>query len=133
MFSNNSPPLLVKNVAYPRQPLICCNGGVTLILSSSTTSHICFSSFTDNVYILCLSCNIKDKKQLPNLLKRIETNVVTIIFNYVLVHAHDKLVALSMLVLHESIRWKKNTFMLHSKCDDFMIILLHSNLSVYSA
>jgi len=49
-----------------------------------------------------------------------ETNVVTIIFNYVLVHARAKLITLSMLVLPESTRWERKTFILDSKCDDSM-------------
>jgi len=63
--------------------------------------------FTYNAYtgILCLSFNdkiYKNQQQLLYLLKQIETIVVQITFNYVLFHAHAKLLPLLMLVLHES-------------------------------
>ena len=36
--------------------------------------------FNDNVCLLCLSCNVKNTKLLPNYLKRAETGVVLIVF-----------------------------------------------------
>ena len=42
--------------------------------------------FIDNVRKLCLSCNIKNPKQLPNCLKIAETSVVLIVFNDILYH-----------------------------------------------
>ena len=36
---------------------------------------------SDNILTLCLSCNVKKPKQLPNCLKRAETNVVLIVFD----------------------------------------------------
>ena len=70
----------------------------------------------------------KSQKQLPNLLKRIETNVVPIVFNYVPFHARAILLRLLILVLHESgSRWRQKQIpgILNKKCDDSMIRLMH--------
>jgi len=36
--------------------------------------------FSDNVHILYLFCDVKNPKQLPNCLKRTETNIILIVF-----------------------------------------------------
>ena len=92
------------------------------------------------MHIYCVHPSLsKNKKQLLILLKTIDTNVVPMVFNYVLFHVHAKLLPLLMLVLHASgtrgllfVYWvKKATFVLQSKCDDSMLIFLHLHISVF--
>ena len=40
--------------------------------------------FINNIHILCLFCNVKKFKLLPNCLKRAETNIIVIVFSDVL-------------------------------------------------
>ena len=74
--------------------------------------------FIDNVCKLCLSCNIKNPRHLPNCLKITETSIVLIVFNGIIYHIHPYTVPI-FYCLSTWITYQKS-YILVSNCHKYI-------------